>query len=69
MTTLRPAPAVRSDFLTQTELAKRWKLSPRSLEKWRTQGLGPAYRKIGGRVRYLFDDVLAYEAASLRSGG
>jgi hypothetical protein len=38
------------------------------LEKWRTLGIGPAYIKIGGRVRYLLSDVEAYEAAQ-RQGG
>ena len=38
---------LRSDLLlTQSELARRWKISPRSLEKWRVLGLGPAYIKI-----------------------
>lgn len=59
-------PPSRSDVLTQIELAQRWKISPRSLEKWRTLGLGPAYTKIGGRVRYLIDDVMAYELARQR---
>lgn len=58
-----------AELLTQAELAERWKISPRSLEKWRTQGLGPAYTKIGGRVRYLLDDVLAYEADRVRGRG
>lgn len=52
--------------LTQSELAHRWKISPRSLEKWRTAGLGPDFLKIGGRVRYREEDVLAYEAEHLR---
>jgi hypothetical protein len=54
--------------LTQAELADRWRISPRSLEKWRTLGLGPAYIKIGGRVRYLLEDVFAYEAEHRRGG-
>jgi hypothetical protein len=60
-----PRPYAR---LTQAELADRWRISPRSLEKWRTLGLGPAYIKVGGRVRYLLEDVLAYEAEHRRGG-
>lgn len=54
--------------LTQAEVARRWKISPRSLEKWRTVGIGPAFVKIGGRVRYREEDILTYEAEQLRGG-
>jgi hypothetical protein len=32
-------------------------LSARTLEKHRTYGTGPKYRKIGGRVVYEFEDL------------
>ena len=35
-------------------------LSGRTLEKHRTYGTGPAYRKIGGRVVYALDDLKAW---------
>jgi hypothetical protein len=54
--------------LNQHDLAARWNLSPRSLEKWRMLCIGPAYIKVGGRVRYLLEDVLAYEAENRRGG-
>ncbi|MBL4543495.1 MAG: helix-turn-helix domain-containing protein [Rhodobacteraceae bacterium] len=47
--------------LNQVELAARWKISPRTLERWRWTGEGPAYVKIGGRVVYRLDDVETYE--------
>ncbi len=47
--------------LNQVELAARLKISPRTLERWRWKGLGPAFLKIGGRVIYRLDDVEAYE--------
>ena len=50
-------------LLRQAELARRWRISPRTLERWRWLGQGPAYLKIGGSVAYREDDVLAYEAA------
>lgn len=62
----QPEPRVR---LRQGELAERWRMSPRSLEKWRTLGIGPAYIKIGGAVRYRIEDVLAYESSTLRQAG
>jgi hypothetical protein len=68
MNTARHAQPGAAAHLSQTELARRWQMSPRSLEKWRTLGIGPAYLKIGGAVRYRTEDVLAYEAAQLRGG-
>ena len=48
--------------LNQTELAARWTISPRTLERWRYTGEGPQFMKIGGRVAYRLEDVEAYEA-------
>ncbi|NBX75108.1 MAG: DNA-binding protein, partial [Proteobacteria bacterium] len=53
-------------FLNQTELARRWGVSPRTLERWRWLGEGPAFVKIGGHVAYRLEDVEAYEVANLR---
>ncbi len=53
--------------LHQVDLARRWKLSPRTLERWRWLGCGPAYLKVGGRVLYRLEDVEAYEAASINA--
>ncbi|GAB5508506.1 MAG: helix-turn-helix domain-containing protein [Rhizobiaceae bacterium] len=44
-------------FLRTTEAARFLSLSGRTLEKHRTYGTGPAYRKIGGRVVYAVDDL------------
>lgn len=54
--------------LGQIDLSRRWGISVRTLEKWRTRQVGPAYIKIGGRVRYRLEDILAYEAAQSRGG-
>jgi hypothetical protein len=53
--------------LDQKGLAKRWLISPRTLEQWRWQGRGPEYLKIGGRVVYRISDIEAFESASLHS--
>jgi hypothetical protein len=53
--------------LHQVDLARRWKLSPRTLERWRWLGMGPRYCKIGGRVVYRLEDVEEHEASSLRT--
>lgn len=54
-----------TQHLNQTELARRWKISPRTLERWRWQGEGPLFIKIGGRVVYRLEDVKSYEAEQL----
>lgn len=52
--------------LSQTELAARWTISPRTLERWRFTGEGPQFIKIGGRVAYRLEDIEAYEADRTR---
>ena len=37
-------------WLTQEELAERWRKSPRTLANYRAQGKGPTYSKMGGKV-------------------
>ena len=51
--------------LTQTQLAERWHISPRTLELWRWLGKGPKFLKIGARVLYDEDEVSAFEAAQI----
>ena len=52
--------------LNQVDLARRWNLSPRTLERWRWLRRGPPYLKIGGRIVYRLEDVEAYEAGQVR---
>ncbi|BDG74054.1 helix-turn-helix transcriptional regulator [Roseomonas fluvialis] len=52
--------------LTQSELAKRWRISGRTLEKWRQTQAGPRHLKIGGRVVYRLEDIEAFEVEQLR---
>jgi hypothetical protein len=51
--------------LDQLELARRWCVSPRTLERWRWTGDGPLYIKLKGRVAYREADVEAFEAERL----
>ena len=60
---IEPPKPVR--HFNQTELARRWRMSPRSLERWRWQGIGPRYLKLNGRICYRESDILEYEAAAL----
>ncbi len=47
-------------FLSTREAARFLGLSGRTLEKHRTYGTGPTYRKIGGRVIYALEDLKAW---------
>lgn len=44
-------------YLTCEEAGKHLKLSPRTLEKMRTIGGGPLFRKLGRRVMYSIADL------------
>ncbi|MFN3624674.1 helix-turn-helix domain-containing protein [Elioraea sp.] len=63
----RPSQPIR--HLTQIELAQRWRISPRTLERWRWLGQGPRYLKIGGRVVYRLEDVEAFEDEKRQEAG
>lgn len=52
--------------LNQVQLARRWSLSPRTLERWRWHRRGPRYLKVGGRVVYRIEDIEAFEARATR---
>lgn len=57
-----------SGHLSENQLAERWSISARTLQRWRPQGLGPAYLKLGGRVVYPIADVEEYERRQRRGG-
>jgi len=52
--------------LNQRQLADRWDVSEATLERWRTEGIGPVFLKLQGRVLYRVEDVESYETDSLR---
>lgn len=53
-------------FLPTKEAAKILDLSPRTLEKMRIQGRGPVFRKLGSRVVYAHEDLMAWANAGSR---
>jgi hypothetical protein len=61
------SPAAAPDLLTDAQLAVRWQLSRGTLANQRSQGRGPAYLKLAGRVRYRRSDIEAYEQAGFVS--
>ena len=53
--------------LNQKQLAERWGVSPKTLERWRWLGQGPKFLKLGGRIVYRLADIETYEMQQLRS--
>lgn len=48
-------------YLNQNELAARWRISARTLERWKWRRTGPQFHKLGGKVAYSLADVETYE--------
>ena len=53
-------------YLRTPEAARLLGLSPRTLEKHRTYGTGPTYRKLGGRVVYTLEDLKSWADRGVR---
>lgn len=64
---LTPSSSLTLRHMTQLDLARRWRISPRTLERWRWLRQGPPYLKIGAIVTYRLEDVEAFEATQRRS--
>jgi predicted DNA-binding transcriptional regulator AlpA len=56
-----------TNLLSQREAAARLGLSPRTLERTRASGDGPAFCKIGRRVLYRPEDIAAWLATRVRT--
>ena len=54
-------------FLRTPEAARFLGLSSRTLEKHRTFGTGPTYRKIGGRIVYRVEDLQRWADLGVRN--
>jgi helix-turn-helix protein len=50
----------------QKQLADRWGISPKTLERWRWLGQDPKFLKLGGRIAYRLEDIEAFEMQQLR---
>ncbi|AOK05701.1 helix-turn-helix domain-containing protein [Burkholderia sp. AU28942] len=51
--------------LSENELAQRWGISPKTLQRWRSEGRGPKYLKLSKRVSYPLDAILEFERGAL----
>lgn len=65
----RPTGKSPAALLLEAELATRWRLSERTLQRWRGSGRGPAFLRIGKRIVYKVDDVEAFEAGARQGEG
>jgi hypothetical protein len=53
-------------LVSTKELSKMWDMPESTLRYWRCAGIGPAYVKLGGRIKYDLGDVEAYVRANKR---
>jgi hypothetical protein len=51
--------------MTERQLALRWKISLKTLRRWRLDGEGPIWHKLFQHVRYHVDDPKAWYQAAL----
>lgn len=51
-------------FLNEVQLANRWGMSNKTLQRWRSDGRGPRYVKLSRRVAYPIEEVLDFESKS-----
>lgn len=66
---VQPNETFAATRLTQQELAARWRVSVRTLERWNHAGTGPVLMKLNGRILYRLEDVLAFERVHLDASG
>jgi hypothetical protein len=62
-------PETERPHLLEQELAHRWRVSVRTLQRWRRSRSGPAFLRLGRRIAYRVADVERFETAHLRAGG
>ncbi len=52
--------------MTEQQVATRWKVSLKTMRRWRQEKVGPAWHKLFRRVRYHEADVFDFEQQSAR---
>ena len=55
-----------SRLVSTKDLSEMWDMPESTLRYWRCAGIGPAYVKLGGRIKYDLADVEAYVRANKR---
>ena len=52
-------------LLTEEEVSIRYKVTARTIARWRVIGWGPPFLRIGVKIFYREEDVLCYERDNL----
>lgn len=72
-----PTALAEQRYLSEAELANRWGLSPKTLQRWRGLGRGPTFAKFSKKVAYPingqggildWEDRILYRSTSERAG-
>lgn len=53
--------AMNEKFITEIELAERWGVTRKAIQKFRYQGTGPTFHKFGRCVCYQMSQILSFE--------
>ena len=56
-----------ADLIREIELARRWHVSRRTLQRWRQLKTGPRWLQIGRRILYRIEDIERFERSRLQS--
>jgi predicted DNA-binding transcriptional regulator AlpA len=62
---MNPTEQKLDTYLTTNQLTERYKVHKLTLFRWREQGRGPKFIKIGKRVLYPLKEVVEWERAHL----
>jgi len=57
----------KKEFLTTKELADRWRVTEKSVLKWRKEGKAPPFYTIHNRILYKLADVEELEQAKRKT--
>jgi predicted site-specific integrase-resolvase len=57
----------RQQYLTEHEAASHLRISIRSMQRWRQEGVGPRFHKAGRRVLYTAEDLESWLGAGART--
>jgi predicted DNA-binding transcriptional regulator AlpA len=58
-------PSGERRVLNEQELAQRWGMSHKTLQRWRNEGRGPRYLKLSKRVSYPIESIVEFERSLL----
>ena len=53
-------------FWNESQLAQRWKLSLKTLQRWRSEGIGPVFVKMRSSVFYPIGEIILFEHSRRR---